>query len=169
MSGVMAIMGRGTYCAGAGVMPLQDLPTLAEVEASRPRACPKAGLPAPLARKARKKTKERLAKDFRDAIWLRDKGKSRATGRKVHKSGTTDWSKLGEVDHSVPRSLAPERIYDVCNGILLSKEENRLRKVSCVRAPEFRMFDYTGPDDRALPQTFVWRDADGKETKLRIG
>lgn len=143
-----------------------DLPSLAD----RPRqACPKAGLPTPIAKKERQKTKDQQAKDFRDAVWARDKGKSRATGRTVVKSGTTDWSKLGEVDHAIPRSLAPDRLYDIGNGILLSKEENRLRKVACAEAPECRMFDYTGPDDRGQLQTFIWRDRTGKEIRRRIG
>jgi len=149
---------------------LDALMTAAEVDAMRRgKSLAKTGLPTVLAKKARKKSKEQQAKDFRDEVWARDKGKSRATGRKLVKSGTTDWAKLGEVDHSIPRSLAPERIYDVSNGILLSKEENRLRKVACVNAPEFKLFDYSGPDDRSLPQIFIWRDKDGKETKRRMG
>lgn len=87
---------------------LDKLMTAAEVDAMR-RGKPiaKAGLPVVLARKERQKTKDQLAKDFREAVWARDKGRSRATGRKLAKSGTTDWAKLGEVDHSIPRSLAP--------------------------------------------------------------
>jgi hypothetical protein len=144
------------------------LPTKDEV--SSLRGAPAKGLPPVLERKERKKTKEQLAKDFRDAIWKLDKGKSRATGKKLVHGGTTDWAQLGEVDHAIPRSLAPERIYDVSNGLLLSKEENRLRKVACVDTPEYRVFDYTGPDDRRQPQTFVWRDRKtGRITKQRIG
>lgn len=150
-----------------------ELRTMAEINA-RPRACPKTGLPVALARKERKKSREQLAKDFRDDVWTRDKGRSRATGKKLvrgdeRQRGITDWSKLGEVDHAYPRSTAPDRIYDVENGILLSKEENRLRKVVCAQAPEFKRFDYSGPEDRGLPQTFVWRNADGTITKTRIG
>lgn len=151
-------------------MGLNDLPTMAEVAALRAgKPILKPGLPAPLARKERQKTKDEQAEAFRKAIWLRDKGKSRATGRKLVKSGTTDWDKLGEVDHSIPRSLAPERIYDTSNGILLSKTENRLRKVVCAEAPEFKHFDYSGPDDRSQPQTYTWRDRTGKITKQRMG
>lgn len=130
-------------------------------------ACPKTGLPTVLARKERKQTKEQLAKDFRDAVWLRDKGRSRATGKKLQHDAS-DWDVCGEVDHAIPRSLAPDRLYDVSNGILLSKTENRLRKVACVRAPEFKRFDYLGPDDRGQEQTFTWRDEDGKITKQKI-
>jgi hypothetical protein len=148
-------------------MGLADLPTLGEVNAQR--RAPQKGLPPVLERKARKEAKADKADVFRAAIWARDKGCSRATGKPLVKSGTTDWSALGEVDHAYPRSTAPDRIYDVSNGILLSKEENRLRKVPCPRAPEFKLFDYEGPDDRSKPQTFIWRNADGKVTKRRKG
>lgn len=148
-------------------MGLDDLPTLADVQRT-PRATGK-GLPHMLEKKAAKQAKQDKDDAFRDEIWTLDHGRSRATGKLLKRSGTTDWSELGEVDHSIPRSLAPDRIYDVSNGLLLSKEENRLRKVPCPRAPEFRMFDYSGPDDRRQPQTFVWRDADGHITKTRVG
>jgi hypothetical protein len=150
-----------------------NLPTLAEQRAT-PCAGQKDGLPVVLARKERKQTKEQRAKAFRDDVWTRDKGRSRASGKKLTRGdekqrGITDWSVLGEVDHAYPRSTTPDRIYDVSNGILLSKEENRLRKVVCSGAPEFKRFDYAGPDDRGLPQTFTWRDKDGKVTKQRVG
>jgi len=148
-------------------MSLSRLPTLGDVQ--QRRRAPAKGLPHMLEKKAAKKSKDELAKAFRDAVWKRDGYRSRATGKPLKRSGTTDWSELGEVDHSVQRSLAPERIYDVGNGLLLSKEENRLRKVPCPRAPEHRLFDYTGPDDRRQPQTFTWRNEDGRVTKQRIG
>lgn len=151
-----------------------NLPTLA-AERVKPCAPPK-GLPPVLARKERQQSKDDQAEAFRSAIWTRDKGRSRATGKKLQRvhpkqrgAGLIPWSEAGEVDHSIPRSLAPERMYDVGNGILLSKEENRLRKVPCARAPEFKRFDYTGPDDRSLPQRFLWRDDDGKITKETRG
>lgn len=142
-----------------------DLPTLADRQAA-PQPKP---MPHPIVKKAAKV--EKAAKDdaFRKAIWKRDKGRSRATGKKLEHSGTTDWDLLGEVDHVIDRSLAPERIYDLSNGILLSKAENRLKKTPCPRAPEFRMFQIEGPDDRSLPQIFRWRDADGKVKKETVG
>ncbi len=135
----------------------------------RPGSLLKAGLPTPIAKKERQKAKGKRDDAFRDAIWKLDKGKSRATGRKLVRSGTTDWDELGEVDHVINRSTAPDRIYDVSNGILLSKAENRLKKVRCIKAPEFFMFSVEGPDNRREPQTFIWRDKDGKELKRRIG
>lgn len=146
-----------------------NLDALETLDNSRPKACPKAGLPAPIAKKERQKSKEAQAATFRNEVWARDRGRCRATGKPLVRSGTLDWEKLGEVDHSIPRSLAPERIYDTSNGILLQKHLNRLRKGRCIHAPEFHYFDYEGPDNRALPQTFTWRDDNGKITKQRIG
>src|SRR5581483_249746 len=157
-------------------MAFDHLPTLAEVRATRSRACPKAGLPTVLARKARQESKADRGKAFRDAVWKRDKGRSRATGKKLTRvdsrtpgASLLPWSDVGEVDHAYPRSTAPERVYDVQNGILLSKEENRLRKVACAKAPEFRRFSYTWPEDRGKPQVFIWRDETGTITKETRG
>ncbi len=146
-----------------------DLPTVAEMDAERRwKPIPK-GLPHQLVKKDEKKEKKLKDDDFRKEIWKLDRGCSRATGKKLTKSGTTDWDLLGEVDHSIPRSLAPDRIWDTSNALLLSKAENRLRKVACPEAPEHRMFDYSGPDNRRLPQRFVWREKTGKVTKERMG
>lgn len=152
---------------GARSATIAGLPTLGELH--QQRRAPQKGVPRQLVKQAEKKAKKVNDEQFRNAIWKRDKGRSRATGKPLVKSGTTDWAKLGEVDHGIPRSLAPERIYDLSNGLLLSKEENRLRKVACPEAPEFRMFDYTGPENRALDQKFTWRDKTGKITKTRVG
>lgn len=138
------------------------LPATLSARSTERYADQKSGLPTVLARKARKKSKEQQGEEFREAVWKRDCGKSRATGKKVLRSGTTDWKQLGEVDHVINRSTAPERVYDTSNGILLSKEENRLKKCRCAKAPEHHMFEISGPDDRALPQVFTWRDSDGK-------
>jgi hypothetical protein len=148
-------------------MGISDLQSLQDVQ--QQRRAPQKGLPPVLEKKERQRSKESLGEAFRLAVWKRDKGKSRATGRKLVKSGTTNWDQLGEVDHVINRSTAPERIYDVTNGILLSKTENRLKKVVCRNAPEFHLFEVSGPDDRALPQAFTWRDVDGTVTKTRMG
>lgn len=146
-------------------MGLADLGYLTD----RPRqACPKP-LPHQLVKADAKKAKQVKDDAFRETIWDLDHGCSRATGHSLMRSGTIDWTKLGEVDHAIPRSLAPDRIWDFSNALLLSRAENRLRKVACPRAPEFRMFNYTGPDDRRQPQHFIWRDADGKVIKERTG
>ena len=44
------------------------------------------------------------------------------------------------------------------------------RKVSCTEAPEFKVFDYEGPDDRSQPQRFIWRHRKtGVIVKERLG
>lgn len=142
-----------------------DLPTLA----TRPAPDLQKPMPRMLAKPEEEKVKKANADTFRKAIWKRDRSRSRATGKLLAKSGTLSWDELGEVDHVIDRSLAPERIYDVGNGILLSKRENRLKKTPCPRAPECRMFEVDGPDDRSLPQIFRWRDKDGRVTKETVG
>lgn len=126
------------------------------------------GLPRALVKEEKLKVKKDRDEEFRRAIWLRDKGRSRATGKKLEHSGL-DWNVVGEVDHVIDRSLDPSRVYDLSNGILLSKKENRLKKTPCPRAPEFRMFSVEGPDDRSKPQTFRWRDEDGNVKRTTVG
>jgi hypothetical protein len=145
-----------------------DLPTLAEMQEARASIPNWKPAPAMLQKDAKKKAKKLTDDEFRALIWKLDGARSRATGKPLVHGGTTDWHHLGEVDHSIPRSLAPDRIYDPSNALLLSKWENRARKTPCPRAPEFRMFDYTGPDDRRKPQHFVWRNEDGRIVKERI-
>lgn len=48
-------------------MGLSDLPTIDEVNA-KPRACPKDGVPTPIARKVRQKSKDEHAKQFRERV-----------------------------------------------------------------------------------------------------
>lgn len=141
-----------------------DLPVLGSVRPNLQKP-----IPHLLAKAEKQADKDALADAFRKAIWKRDGGRSRATGKLLAKSGTLSWDELGEVDHVIQRSLAPERIYDVGNGILLSKRENRLKKTPCPRAPECQMFEIEGPDDRGLPQIFRWRDKDGRVTKETVG
>lgn len=126
-------------------------------------------LPRVVTKPIKDKAKADKGKAFRDAVWDRDEGKSRATGKPLLRSGTVNPDELGEVDHVIDRSLAPDRIYDVGNGILLSKRENRLKKTPCPRAPEHRMFEVDGPDDRSQLQTFRWRNLDGKVIKETVG
>lgn len=125
-------------------------------------------VPKQLAKEEKDKKKADKGKAFRDAVWARDKGRSRATGKKLERTAIS-WDVCGEVDHVIDRSLAPERVYDVSNGILLSKRENRLKKLACPRAPELRMFSVEGPDDRGKEQVFTWRDKDGHVVKTKKG
>lgn len=155
---------------GVDLSKIAGLMSAAEVDEMRRKAGPLTKpLPAVVQKDKRAKAKKLTDWEFRARIWKLDGGKSRATGQPLVHGGTVDWKQLGEVDHSIPRSLAPDRIYDESNALLLSKWENRMRKVPCPRAPEFRMFDYTGPDDRRKLQTFVWRDEDGKVTRRTKG
>ena len=145
----------------------ERLPTMAEVNA-KPHA-PSKGLPIALEKKERKQAKKDKDDAFRDDIWKLDNGCSRATGKPLRRGGTTSWDELGEVDHVINRSTAPELVYERSNGILLSKMENRLKKTPCPQAPEHYMFEVSGPENRRLPQTFVWRDQTGKIVRRTVG
>lgn len=145
---------------------LDDLPTLAEMHATR--RAPQKGIPTPVAKVERKKAKAQREKEFRAGVWARDKSRSRASKKPLHRSGT-DFEKVGEVHHVIPRSLAPERVYDVANGLLLSKHEHHLAETMCPNAPGFMLLEISGPEDRSQPQTFTWRDVQGTVTKERIG
>lgn len=144
------------------------LPTMAEVEAERRGKPLTKGLPTPLAKEERKKVKAANEKTFRKGVWDRDKRRSRASRKPLSPSGS-DYHKVGEVHHVIPRSLAPERVYDVANGLLLSKHEHQLAEAICPNDPAHRLLDIDGPDDRGLPQVFIWRDVNGKELKRRVG
>ncbi len=144
------------------------LPCAADVNA-KPHATPKHAItPAPLVKEAKKKAKEASAADFRKGVWERDKRRSRASNKPLSPSGS-DFHRVGEVHHVVPRSLAPEQIYDVTNGLLLSKHEHALAEAICPNDPAHRLLDIEGPDDRGQEQTFIWRDAQGVELRRRVG
>jgi hypothetical protein len=117
---------------------------------------------------AKRKAKQVKHEDFRKAVWIRDEGKSRASGKRLAKSGT-DPKAVGEVHHVIARSLAPEKIFDPSNGILISRFEHALAETACPNDPAHHYLDIEGPDDRGLPQLFIWRDRDGKETKRKTG
>ncbi len=144
------------------------LPTMQEVQAARAgKPIPK-GTPTPIAKVEKKKAKAAREADFRKGVWDRDQGRSRASRKPLARSGS-DFEKVGEVHHVIPRSLAPGRLYDVSNGILLSRHEHALAETVCPNDPAQRLLDISGPDDRGKPQTFVFRDVHGKELKQRVG
>ena len=93
------------------------LPTLAEVEAARPRAQPKpsARLKDKLAH-AREDAKQLQA--FRQAVWTRDKGQCRVCGRMVIKTLSLVPNR-GEVHHLRGRNVTPEDRYNVKKARLL--------------------------------------------------
>ena len=142
---------------------IDRLPTLAD----RPRmACPKPS-PRVLAKPLEKKSKEAKHKAFRRAVWIRDHGKSRASGKPLAHSGV-DYSAVGEVHHVLARSTHPDKVFEVAIGILLSKSEHQLAETRCPHAAHM-LLEIVGPPDMGLPQRFVWRDVMGKILKERIG
>lgn len=145
-----------------------NLPALTDRSRERYATPKHAMTPAPLVKEEKRKAKKANEKTFREGVWERDKHRSRASRKPLARSGT-DFHKVGEVHHVVPRSLAPERVYDVTNGLLLSKHEHALAEASCPDDPAHRLLDIEGPDDRGEFQTFVWRDVNGKELKRRQG
>ena len=161
---------------GLALSTINGSQTMAEVNAEK-RATPKHEMkPAAVTKAEKRQSKEDKAEAFRNDVWLRDKSRCRATGVKLQRAkrlGATseaDLKKLGDVDHAYPRSTHPDRIYDVSNGLLLQSWLNLQRKVSCTEAPEFKVFDYEGPDDRSQPQRFIWRHRKtGVIVKERLG
>ncbi len=147
-------------------MGISDLDTLGNAQ-RKPRARQK-GLPAVLAKEAKREAKEAVEDAFRRAIWIRDKGQSRASGVFLSRSAM-DWKKRGEVHHVLKRSTNPDGKYDVARGILLSKTEHTLAETRCPQAPEFMLLTIRGPEDLGQLQTFTWRDVDGKVIKERVG
>lgn len=144
-----------------------NIPTMAEINA-KPHATPKHQItPAPLVKEEKKKAKLANEVTFRKGVWERDKHRSRASKKPLARSGT-DFHKVGEVHHVIPRSLAPERVYDVTNGLLLSKHEHALAEAICPNDPAHRLLDIEGPDDRGELQTFIWRDAQGNELRRKV-
>ncbi len=132
------------------------------------RCAPQKGIPTPIAKVERKAAKKASEATFRKGVWERDKSRSRASGNPLARSGS-DYQKVGEVHHVLKRSTAPERVYDVANGILLSKHEHQLAETACPGDQAHCLLDITGPDDRGELQTFTFRDAHGAVLKTRIG
>lgn len=93
-------------------------PTLQDLQRTR-RATPKGQIPSRLRdRTAEKKQADALAKAFKAAVWLRDKGKCQRCGVKCLKTLSLD-ARRGEVHHRRPRSVAPELKYSVNHAQLL--------------------------------------------------
>lgn len=104
-------------------MAISDLPTLAEMQATR-RATPKHALPTKLDRAVAKKAAER-ADEQQLAAWalavkVRDEWKDRKTGKRVKRTRDLDPLRA-EAHHIEPRENLDTR-YDVRNGITLAFE-----------------------------------------------
>lgn len=147
-------------------MGLSDLQTMAQVNA-KPHAGQK-GVPRFLSKEARDAEKTAAEDAFRDGVWLRDEGKSRASGRKLSRKAK-GWDQRGEVHHKLKRSRAPERKHDISVALLLSKREHALAETVCLHAPQFFMLDIEGPEDCKMQQFFIWRDIDGNELRRAKG
>ena len=153
---------------GGGVVGFWDTRDGTVYSETQGRHAPQKGLPSMLVKKEKKLSKDEKAKAFRDAVWTRDQGKSRASGKKLSRTAM-DWDRRGEVHHRLKRSTNPDAVYDVGNGILLSKSEHVLAETRCPNAIEFYLLDISGPDDLKDPQQFTFRDIHGTVTKVRHG
>ncbi len=147
-------------------MSLKDLPTLAELQAT-PRASQK-GLPTVLRRQERIKSKQVQEDAFRKAVWARDGGKSRASGKPLGRSGTSP-ERVGDVHHVLKRSTHPEGKWKLSRGILLSRLEHKLAETVCPNDPSHFLLEISGPEDLGKPQLFTWRDVQGVILKTRLG
>ena len=81
--------------------------------------------PTNTASKTRKRRRTEREIAFREAVWRRDAGRDRATGRILYRQ-SEDWDSLGEVCHLLSRGAHPDLAYVVSNGILLSKANHWL-------------------------------------------
>lgn len=68
----------------------------------------------------RKRDRDKQSEAFRDAIWERDGGKDRATGKPVWRSLEGSIHERGDVAHLKCRRVMPEWKTDVRRGLLLS-------------------------------------------------
>lgn len=130
-------------------------------------ACPKPQ-PHVLAKAEKDQTKAQREKAFRDAVWARDKGRSRASGQSLLRGGI-NWKRRGEVHHCIPRSVEPHNKFDPSRGILLSREEHAMAETCCPGDPAKCLLDIDGPSDLSQPQLFIWRDVLGAAMKVRQG
>jgi hypothetical protein len=146
-------------------MGVRDLQTMDQVNA-KPHARQK-GLPYKLQQDDKKEKKKAREDACRDDVWLRDEGKSRASGRRLSRMSKV-WDKRGEVHHCDKRSTHPETKYDPSVQLLLSKKEHALAEAACPNMPSRAMLEIVGPENRKLPQTFIWHDVDGNEIRRRV-
>lgn len=108
-----------------------------------------------------KKTREAERK-LREAVWARDQGKCRCSGR-ILSTRTDDWDYFGDVAHLKPRSTHPELKYSPENAFLLSR---RLHMAAHNQGPN--RLTILG-DDARKTLTFVMTDKDGRELWRRVG
>ena len=74
----------------------------------------------------RHKHADRLTPErFREAVWILDGGKDRATGQVLERV-SDDWDRRGEVAHLKPRRVEPSWATDPKRAILLSMKNHML-------------------------------------------
>lgn len=151
-----------------GICSRLKLPTPEEMYQERIGKALSKGEPRIIANENKDKAKKQNGVSFRAAVWSADEGKSRASGTPLSKSGT-DAKRVGDVHHVLSRSTNPDRVYDVSNGLLLSRFEHALAEANCPNDPAHHLLDIVGPENRRKPQRFIWRDKNGKILKERIG
>lgn len=139
---------------------IAGLPTVGQ-ERSIPHAIPKTGNPTK-ARKAVKRTKEQARNE---AVWFRDKERSRASDKPLDRKGP----KFGHVHHVDKRSTHPETKFDPKVCVLISEGEHSLAEMRCTYDPTKCFLEIEGPKDRGEKQTFIWRDPSGLELRRRVG
>lgn len=144
---------RPDFLASIGV------PTPQEVEALRRGKTLSKGKPQVVERAEKRNAKQSAEDAWRDAIWLRDGGVSRASGKPVYRAHT-DNRKRGECAHLDARSTSPEKKYDERNGVLLTAEEHALSDARTAPGGK-ALLEIKGKNaNKAL--TFIRRDTKGR-------
>jgi hypothetical protein len=139
---------------------MSDTPRLDALPVLDPRArraCPK-GIPTVLAQADKRTAKAKAEDAFKEAVWKRDGGISRASGKPVYHAHT-DPRQRGEVAHLSARSTKPEAKWKPENGILLTAEEHKLSDARTAGGTV--LLEIRGTDARKA-LTFVRRDRNGK-------
>lgn len=136
---------------------LDNLPTLdREVNRRRPVA-PKGS--AVLERRAKRAVKKSSEERCKDAVWDRDGGKSRASGKPVLRAHV-DMRKRGEVAHIAAKSTNPAKRYLRANNVLLTAEEHALSDARTAPGGKALLTIKGRNANKAL--TFTMRDSRGR-------
>lgn len=107
-------------------------------------------------------------KHFRDAVWTRDKGFSRASGQLLVR-GDPSMTVRGEVCHLRGRNVMPEWATDPDRAILLSAFEHWLSDGRGGRLLRFYDPQTSEPaTDATKPIAFVLRDRQGRTVWSRV-
>ncbi len=110
--------------------PIFDVPTMAEVNATR-QACPKGAQPSRL-----EAEKPLTPAKFRDAVWLRDASTCRICRRVCDRSAPKDYDASGHVHHVRGRNVAPEDRTNVAAALLLCRLCHLKAHAKTVKVPK---------------------------------